>query len=114
MDLALIGCRIKNARTKQRLTLEKLSEMVGISRNFLWEIEAGRKAPAMQTFYNICKEINVSADYLFGFSSSYALSGKEENEEIISRIYDMIDSFDTKEIMMLYELLKTYSNYKKY
>ena len=68
LNLSEMGDKIKAARTEKKLTLEVLSERLGISRNFLWETEAGRKAPAIQTLYNIGKESNISIDYLFGLS----------------------------------------------
>ena len=109
MDLSLLGERIKLARTGKGLTLEKLSEKIGISRNFLWEIEDGRKAPALPTFYNICNALNVSADFLFGFSPSDSIN-KENNPA--SSVVASIKSFNEKELNLLSELLKTYNKVK--
>lgn len=112
MNLSLLGERIKYTRTKQGLTLEKLSEKVGISRNFLWEIEDGRKAPAITTFYNICSELSVSADYLFGFSPVYSEIDNTDKENVVLSICNIVNSFEPKEINMLYELLETYNRCK--
>ena len=109
MELSLMGERIKSVRTKQKLTLEKLSEKVGISRNFLWEIEDGRKAPALQTLCGICRELNVSADYLLGFSAVYSRAVGAE-DLVSDKISKIINNFDEREIIMLHELLKTYIN----
>ena len=111
MNLSLLGERIKFTRTDQKLTLEKLSERVGISRNFLWEIEAGRKAPAIQTLHNICKELRVSADYLFGFSSKNDYTNDAGGKP--SETHGMIDFLNEDETLLLYELLKTYREYGK-
>ena len=64
MDLTLMGRKIKAERKRLNLTLEMLSEQIGISRNYLWEIEAGRKAPALNTLFNLGVTLNVSIDYL--------------------------------------------------
>lgn len=109
----LMGERIKHARKKQGLTLEKLSEKVGISRNFLWEIEDGRKAPAVTTLYNICNELQVSADYLFGFSSIYNPQKKDKKDDNIVSICNIIGNLNEGETETLYELLKTYDKCKK-
>lgn len=109
MDMTIMGKRIKAARTQQRLTLEKLSEKIGISRNFLWEIEAGRKAPAIQTLYTISKELNISIDYLFCLSSNPKLSDNTE-PEISKKINHIIDDLNFKEKHMLYALLNTYNS----
>ena len=108
MDLSIIGERIISARTEKKLTLEKLSEQIGISRNFLWEIEAGRKAPAILTLYNIGKSLNLSIDYILGLSNNIKwLETKSEKN-----INDIINEFDKKELDILYKLLKEYINNK--
>ena len=108
MDLALVGKRIKSARLEKRFTLEKLSEKIGISRNFLWEIEAGRKAPAIQTLYNIGKELNLSVDFILGLSNDIKWLGSE----IELNINEIIKELNDKEIKTLYALLQTYSQHK--
>ena len=108
MDLSIIGERIKSARTEKKLTLEKLSEQIGISRNFLWEIEAGRKAPAILTLYNIGKSLNLSIDYILGLSNNIKWL-ETKNEQNIN---DIVNEFDKKELDILYKLLKEYINNK--
>lgn len=112
MDLSSMGEKIKTARTDKKLTLEALSEKLGISRNFLWEIEAGRKAPAIQTLNNIAKELNISIDYLFGLSKNKKLLDKDKEENLISKINLTINELNTSEIKILYELIKTYQENK--
>ena len=106
MDFNLLGDRIKFARTGKGLTLEKLSEKIGISRNFLWEIEDGRKAPALPTFYSICDALGVSADFLLGFSSA------DNEKNPVSSALEAIKGFNEKELTVLSELLKTYNKVK--
>ena len=109
MDLILLGERIKQSRIEQKLTLEKLSEKIGISRNFLWEIEDGRKAPALPTFYKICDSLDVSADFLLGFSPNENIN-TEKNPA--SSFFNSIKNFNEKELTILSELLKTYNKVK--
>lgn len=108
MELSLMGERIKRIRAEQKLTLETLSERVGISRNFLWEIEDGRKAPALGTLCCICRELNVSADYLLGFSSVCVRA--ESGGQTEHKISEIIDTLDENEKIMLRELLITYKS----
>ncbi len=103
-----MGEKIKTARMNKKLTLEKLSEKIGISRNFLWEIEAGRKAPAIQTLYKIGESLNVSIDYLFGFNEQPVLNKKNTNK--YDNIYELILSLDEKETDFIYKLLKAYKS----
>ena len=109
MDFDLLGERIKYARTGKGLTLEKLSEKIDISRNFLWEIEDGRKAPALPTFYKICDSLDVSADFLLGFSPN---DNTNTENNPASSILNSIKNFNEKELTILSELLKTYNKVK--
>lgn len=111
MDMAVMGERIKAARIQKKLTLEKLSEKIGISRNFLWEIEAGRKAPAIQTLYSIGKELGISIDYLFCLSPKAQILDNEEIE-MSDKINHIIKNLDLHERHMLYALLDTYCENK--
>jgi transcriptional regulator with XRE-family HTH domain len=64
MDLKAMGIRIKAERKRQKLTIEQLAEKIGISRNFMWEIQEGKKAPAIHTLVNIGRALDISIDYL--------------------------------------------------
>ncbi len=111
MDMSIMGEKIKSARMAKKYTLEKLSEKIGISRNFLWEIEAGRKAPAIQTLYNISKELNLSIDYMFGLSETQKLLDNADINTGTS-ISRLLTDLSEKEIMLFLELLKTYITHK--
>ena len=110
MDMTVMGERIKTERMAKKYTLEKLSEKIGISRNFLWEIEAGRKAPAIQTLYNISKELNLSIDYMFGLSESKKLLNNTANTD--TSINRLPCDLSEKELNMFSEILKTYKNHR--
>lgn len=108
MDLKICGERIKDARIEKKLTLEKLSEQIGISRNFLWEIEAGRKAPAIQTLYSISKTLNLSVDYIFGTVNDNKWIYSSQEQSIRKEIDENINSLDNSELYIINELIKTY------
>lgn len=110
MDMPAMGEKIKAARMAKKYTLEKLSEKIGISRNFLWEIEAGRKAPAIQTLYNISRELNLSIDYMFGLSENKKLLDSTANTD--ASINRLLCDLSEKELNIFSELLKTYKNHR--
>ena len=63
-----IGQRIRQLRTTNDYTQAEFAELTDISVNFLSEIENGKKGLSQDTLAKICKQLNVSADYiLFGF-----------------------------------------------
>lgn len=115
MNLSLLGSKIKYERKQQGLTLEVLSEKLGISRNFLWEIEAGRKAPALPTLYNIGITLNVSIDYLLGVSNEKKSinSGESATERDleIARIIKTLNKYEVKELSLIFNVLNNFSKY---
>lgn len=115
MDLSLLGSKIKAERHHQGLTLEVLSEKLDISRNFLWEIEAGRKAPALSTLYNIGITLNVSIDYLLGISiEKKSISGNSpatERDLEIARIMRALNEYEVKELSLISNVIHDFSRY---
>lgn len=115
MDLSTLGMKIKSERKRQGLTLEALSEKLGISRNFLWEIEAGRKAPALPTLYNLGVALNVSIDYLLGLSEEQKrIDGQHyttERDLELSRISKELSGYRIEELMLVSDILSDLSKY---
>lgn len=65
-----IGERIRITRVSRGFSREALAELMGISTLFLGYIECGQRGMSLATLQNICKVLNVSADYiLLGVSS---------------------------------------------
>ncbi|MEW6684461.1 MAG: helix-turn-helix transcriptional regulator [Nitrospirota bacterium] len=56
---ALIGRRIKTLRTRLRLTQDQLSERVGISPQYLSNIERGRENPTLDTLLRLAESLRV-------------------------------------------------------
>ena len=52
-------------RNEQRLTQEKLSELTGISTDYLSEIERGKKTPSFKRMELIAKALNLEVYKLF-------------------------------------------------
>ena len=115
MDLTSLGMKVKSARREQKLTLEALSKQVGISRNFLWEIEAGRKAPALSTLYNLGLVLNISIDYLLGMTdekrSVSCQTPTVERDLELRRIVNEISCYDVRELGLLSGMIRIFSKY---
>ena len=113
MDLLQFGSRIKSVRREKHLTLEKLAEQINISRNFLWEIEAGRKAPAIGTLYDLALSLDVSVDYLMGLSLEPRNIGKPDlsaHRKAVSDIIMKIDTMNDKELRFVETVIDSYRN----
>ena len=59
-----IGERIKSSRENAGLTQEKLADALGVSSQFLSDVERGVSGPSIYTIICICKQLHVSSDYL--------------------------------------------------
>jgi len=60
------GKRLKNLRKENKLTQEKLASILNVSRTTITEYERGTNIIATPFLYTICKNYNISADYLLG------------------------------------------------
>ena len=58
------GERVKEVRKSLDLTLEKFGERIGLKKNSLSQIENGRNSLTDQTASSICREFNVSEEWL--------------------------------------------------
>lgn len=56
--------RIKKLRKKLGMTQEKFSLRIKLSRNFIAQIESGAKIPSDRTISDICREFQVSEEWL--------------------------------------------------
>lgn len=97
-----IGERVRLARTTRGLSREKLAELLGISTLFLGYIECGQRGMSLATLQNMCKVLNVSADYL--------LLGRndEGNEEaLLSAVKELEPQYVPLAIEQINNLKKT-------
>lgn len=56
--------RIKSLRKELCLTQAKFAISLGLSQNFIAQIESGTKIPSDRTMKDICREFNVNEDWL--------------------------------------------------
>lgn len=64
MDYKLLGIRIRDQRLKQKLTQEKLSELVGISDAFMGFIERGERKLSIETLVKVANALGITVDNL--------------------------------------------------
>ena len=56
--------RIALVRKNNKLNQEKFAESLNLSRNFINQIESGKKNPSDRTILDICREYNVNETWL--------------------------------------------------
>lgn len=58
------GIRIQKLRENYHLTRNEMSELVGISSKFIYEIELGKKGFSASVLYKIADAFGVNCDYI--------------------------------------------------
>ena len=81
-----IGERVRLTRTARGFTRETLAELLDISTLFLGYIECGQRGMSLSTLQNMCRLLNVSADYL--------LLGKESASDPCEAIAEAIKELE--------------------
>ena len=80
LNLEMLGKRIKQGRLRLDLTQYALAEEVGVSQNFLGDIERGIKAPSITTAIRLANVLNISLDVMFAES---LISEVNETKDIV-------------------------------
>ncbi|MBQ8551799.1 MAG: helix-turn-helix transcriptional regulator [Clostridia bacterium] len=102
MNFSSVGKHIRKYRTLRKLRQEELAEKIGVSVNYIGQIERGEKTPAFDTFISIANVLNVSSDMLLCdviTAKSYEVKDSLLHEKLCklsdkdrARIYDVIDT----------------------
>ena len=97
-----IGARIKEIRLKRNMTQEALSEKANICNpQQMSNIERGLSGLSIARFMDICKILNIEADYLlFGNSSRTSEPA----------IHKYIEKMNSSQISGLMQLVEIYAN----
>jgi transcriptional regulator with XRE-family HTH domain len=61
------GRRLKQLRLYKEITQEELAEMIGVTNEFISNIERGKSAPSFETIDKLAEALNVSVMDMFNF-----------------------------------------------
>ena len=64
LDYCAMGNRVRELRTKLKLTQENLAEAVGVSASFIGHIERGEKKSSLETISRLAASLGTSMDYI--------------------------------------------------
>lgn len=98
LSLDLVGKRLRRIRTQFMLTREQFAEQVGISPQFLAEIENGKKGMSAETLFKICSHFDISADYI--------LLGKASSAQLSDPVQQALRNFSEPYLEMTEEIIK--------
>ena len=93
-----LGKKIKAARESYKYTQFQLSYLIGVSQNFLGDVERGKKLPSLETLIKICNTLKLSMDYLLSDSLDNMV---KEDENVV---------YTDKQIAVLRNIIKEISN----
>ena len=85
--------RIKLLRKELKLTQEEFSSRIGLSRNFIAQIETGIKVPSERTIKDICRIYSVDDNWLRNGSGEIFIK-KSRVDEIAEFVNDVMDETD--------------------
>ena len=102
-----VGQRLRNYRTEQHLSQEKLAELSGCHSTYIGQVERGEKNATLESIEKIASALNVPLSTLFE-----KLGGENTAENIPLKCYELIASKSVAEQKQLYELLLQMEQYK--
>ena len=89
-----VGKRIKDLRLKKGITVNKLSNLAGVSQSYLRDIELGKKQPTIEYLSYICTALDITLEAFFAKEdNSLASEIKNLNERQRTALFEMIKSF---------------------
>lgn len=83
--------RIKVLRKSLNMTQEEFSKKIGLSRNFIAQVETGAKTPSDRTVSDICREFNVNEEWIrCGIGEMFVVKTRDEQiSEAIGEIENL-------------------------
>lgn len=98
-----LGVIIKIAREKSGITIEALSEKVGITERYLYRIENEDKKPSYDVLYRLIRELSISADSIF-----YPEKPSKDSE--IENLLRMLSACDERSLEVVKATVKALIN----
>ena len=103
----LIGQRIRNYRTQQKLSQEKLAELSGCHPTYIGQVERGEKNATLESIEKIASALNIPLAQLFE-----KLGEGEHSDSIPLKCYEFLSAKSKSEQEHLYRLLVEMDKYK--
>ena len=110
-----VGEKIRSLRHKQKISIEQLSAMSGLSKGLISQIERDITGPSVASLWKISKALNVTMNYFFDeYDDFNQIVRKDERKKLImrksSRVYELLSPDLKKQIEMLMVEIKPNEN----
>ena len=106
-----VGLRMRQIRRAYRMTQEKLADTLGVSVNYLGEVERGRKPLSRSLADQFCQYFHVSYDYLYHGSTLPSQSQIRESavyKNTDHLILDQVRDCSPEEVYVISHLIRSY------
>ena len=103
----LIGQRIRNYRTQQKLSQEKLAELSGCHPTYIGQVERGEKNATLESIEKIASALSIPLEQLFE-----KLGDGDMSDSIPLKCYEFLSAKTKSEQEHLYRLLIEMDKYK--
>lgn len=103
----LIGQRIRNYRTQQKLSQEKLAELSGCHPTYIGQVERGEKNATLESIEKIASALNIPLSQLFE-----KLGNGDVSDSIPLKCYEFLSAKTKAEQEHLYKLIIEMDKYK--
>ena len=110
-----VGEKIRSLRHKQKISIEQLSAMSGLSKGLISQIERDITGPSVASLWKISKALNVTMNYFFDeYDDLNQIVRKDERKKLImrksTRVYELLSPDLKKQIEMLMIEIKPNEN----
>ncbi len=103
-----VGQRIRNYRTKKKLSQEKLAELSGCHPTYIGQVERGEKNATLESLDKITTALDIPLSTLFENLGG----GTTPDQNIPLACYELLCSKSEKEQATLYHILCAVNNYR--
>lgn len=100
-----LGQRIREERTKYRLTQEQLAEVAEVNQSYVGQVERGEKNPSLETLVSIANSLGVTVDYLLQEEV------KVEPDSLINELISITKGKSPEEIRLMLNVCRIISEY---
>ena len=105
MVFKYLGQRIREERTKYRLTQEQLAEVAEVNESYVGQVERGEKNPSLETVVSIANSLGVTVDYLLQEEVNVEPNG------LINELISITKDKDPDELRLMLNICRMISDY---
>ncbi len=109
LDQKEMGRRVRNRREAMNMSREDLAEKLGVSTQFVADIEYGNKGVSIRKLYLLCQILDVTADYVLA-GNVYSRDEDEEAVKVCEEIMGLLQRCDARQLKGIREIAEIYAD----